>query len=167
MSIEAFHLNNFEKYIFSIAWCPYILRSCNNNSLLIPYLHYKGNCIFCKPVFNIKVNGIKDTQYFTAETQYSLQTKLVKYKKSKMSDPTIQTFCCHHTGSKEDLAIRIMDEFNTESYNIVCLVSSTIGILGSIYQVILIVTLYVYFLWHKSNFINMYFRFFHVKHPVI
>ncbi|KPJ06129.1 G-protein coupled receptor 143 [Papilio machaon] len=52
-----------------------------------------------------------------------------------MSDPTIQTFCCHHTGSKEDLAIRIMDEFNTESYNIVCLVSSTIGILGSIYQI--------------------------------
>ncbi|XP_068629810.1 G-protein coupled receptor 143-like isoform X2 [Battus philenor] len=52
-----------------------------------------------------------------------------------MSDPTIQTFCCHHTGSKEDLAVKIMDEFNTESYNIVCLVSSTIGILGSIYQI--------------------------------
>ncbi|XP_026495295.2 G-protein coupled receptor 143-like [Vanessa tameamea] len=52
-----------------------------------------------------------------------------------MSDPTIQTFCCHHTGNKEDLAIRIMDEFNTESYNIVCLVSSSIGILGSIYQI--------------------------------
>ncbi|CAH2073787.1 unnamed protein product, partial [Iphiclides podalirius] len=28
-----------------------------------------------------------------------------------------------------------MDEFNTESYNTVCLVSSTIGILGSIYQI--------------------------------
>lgn len=52
-----------------------------------------------------------------------------------MSDPTIQTFCCHHTGSKEDLAVRIMNEFNTESYNTVCLVSSSIGILGSIYQV--------------------------------
>ncbi|XP_045445928.1 G-protein coupled receptor 143-like [Melitaea cinxia] len=52
-----------------------------------------------------------------------------------MSDPTIQTFCCHHTGNKEDLAIKIMDEFNTQSYNIVCLVSSSIGILGSIYQI--------------------------------
>ncbi|XP_072943550.1 G-protein coupled receptor 143-like [Epargyreus clarus] len=52
-----------------------------------------------------------------------------------MSDPTIQTFCCHHTGNKEDMAVRIMDEFNTESYNTVCLVSSTIGILGSIYQI--------------------------------
>lgn len=52
-----------------------------------------------------------------------------------MSDPTIQTFCCHHTENKEDLAIKIMSEFNTESYNSVCLVSSTIGILGSIYQV--------------------------------
>ncbi|CAH0720910.1 unnamed protein product, partial [Brenthis ino] len=53
-----------------------------------------------------------------------------------MSDPTIQTFCCHHSGNKEDLAIKIMDEFNTESYNTVCLVSSTIGILGSLYQII-------------------------------
>lgn len=52
-----------------------------------------------------------------------------------MSDPTIQTFCCHHTGNKEDTAVRIMDEFNTDSYNIVCLVSSTIGILGAIYQI--------------------------------
>ncbi|XP_034840628.1 G-protein coupled receptor 143-like [Maniola hyperantus] len=52
-----------------------------------------------------------------------------------MSDPTIQTFCCHHTGNNEDLAIKIMDEFNTESYNTVCLVSSTIGILGSLYQI--------------------------------
>lgn len=53
----------------------------------------------------------------------------------KMSDPTIQTFCCHHTGNKEDFAVRIMQEFNTDSYNATCLVSSTVGILGSIYQV--------------------------------
>ena len=52
-----------------------------------------------------------------------------------MSDPTIQTFCCHHTGNKEDFAVKIMDEFNTDSYNIVCLISSTVGILGSVYQV--------------------------------
>ncbi|KAJ0180579.1 hypothetical protein K1T71_003983 [Dendrolimus kikuchii] len=52
-----------------------------------------------------------------------------------MSDPTIQTFCCHHTGKKEDMAVRIMDEFNTDSYNILCLISSSIGILGAIYQI--------------------------------
>ncbi|XP_026329937.1 G-protein coupled receptor 143-like [Hyposmocoma kahamanoa] len=52
-----------------------------------------------------------------------------------MSDPTIQTFCCRHTGNKEDMAVRIMGEFNTDSYNIVCLVSSTVGILGSLYQI--------------------------------
>lgn len=55
-----------------------------------------------------------------------------------MSDPTIQTFCCHHTGNKEDLAVRIMGEFNTDSYNTVCLVSSAVGILGAVYQVNLV-----------------------------
>ncbi|XP_028156609.1 G-protein coupled receptor 143-like [Ostrinia nubilalis] len=53
-----------------------------------------------------------------------------------MSDPTIQTFCCHHTGNKEDLAVKIMSEFNTDSYNTVCLVSSAVGMLGAMYQVI-------------------------------
>ncbi|KAM3962990.1 G-protein coupled receptor 143 [Aphomia sociella] len=52
-----------------------------------------------------------------------------------MSDPTIQTFCCHHTGNNEDLAVRIMNEFNTDTYNTVCLISSSVGILGSLYQV--------------------------------
>lgn len=62
-----------------------------------------------------------------------------------MSDPTIQTFCCHHTGKNEDLAVRIMDEFNTDTYNTVCLLSSTIGILGALYQVIkLLKFLYTY-----------------------
>lgn len=53
-----------------------------------------------------------------------------------MSDPTIQTFCCHHTGNNEDIAVRIMNEFNTDSYNAVCLASSVVGMLGAIYQVI-------------------------------
>ncbi|XP_049867680.1 G-protein coupled receptor 143-like [Pectinophora gossypiella] len=52
-----------------------------------------------------------------------------------MSDPTIQTFCCHHSGNQEDMAVKIMSEFNTDSYNTVCLVSSTVGILGALYQV--------------------------------
>ncbi|CAH4029649.1 G-protein coupled receptor 143-like isoform X1 [Pieris brassicae] len=53
-----------------------------------------------------------------------------------MSDPTIQTFCCHHNDNQGGVVtIQIMDEFNTESYNTVCLVSSTIGILGAMYQI--------------------------------
>lgn len=52
-----------------------------------------------------------------------------------MSDPTIQTFCCHRAGRNEEMAVRIMNEFNTSSYNLVCLSSSIVGILGAIYQV--------------------------------
>ncbi|XP_063531063.1 G-protein coupled receptor 143-like [Cydia strobilella] len=59
-----------------------------------------------------------------------------------MSDPTIQTFCCHRSGNNEDMALRIMNEFNTDSYNTVCLVSSTIGILGALFQI-------VHYLWQN------------------
>ncbi|XP_043498740.1 G-protein coupled receptor 143-like [Polistes fuscatus] len=52
-----------------------------------------------------------------------------------MADPTIQTFCCRHT-NKTDMAIKIMEEFNTDIYNIVCMLSSTMGILGAVYQVL-------------------------------
>lgn len=52
-----------------------------------------------------------------------------------MSDPTIQTFCCHH-GNGTDVAVTIAEEFNTNSYNIVCLLSSGLGILGAVYQVL-------------------------------
>ncbi|XP_014231817.1 G-protein coupled receptor 143-like [Trichogramma pretiosum] len=52
-----------------------------------------------------------------------------------MADPTIQTFCCHHN-NRSDLALVIMDEFNTDAYNTVCMVSSSIGIFGAIYQVL-------------------------------
>lgn len=51
-----------------------------------------------------------------------------------MADPTIQTFCCHHSNST-DMAIVIMQEFNTDLYNTVCMLSSSIGILGAMYQV--------------------------------
>lgn len=51
-----------------------------------------------------------------------------------MADPTIQTFCCHHN-NRTDMALVIMGEFNTDAYNTVCMVSSSIGILGAIYQV--------------------------------
>lgn len=51
-----------------------------------------------------------------------------------MADPTIQTFCCHHSNST-DMAIMIMQEFNTDVYNTVCMLSSSIGILGAVYQV--------------------------------
>ncbi|KAL1495066.1 hypothetical protein ABEB36_010543 [Hypothenemus hampei] len=52
-----------------------------------------------------------------------------------MSDPTIQTFCCHH-GNGTDVALAVMEEFDSFSYNIVCLFSSTLGILGALYQVL-------------------------------
>ena len=52
-----------------------------------------------------------------------------------MADPTIQTFCCHHS-NRTDMAIVIMQEFNTDIYNAVCIFSSTIGILGAVYQIL-------------------------------
>lgn len=51
-----------------------------------------------------------------------------------MADPTIQTFCCRHN-NETDMAVVIMQEFNTDAYNTVCMLSSTMGILGAIYQV--------------------------------
>ncbi|KAL1132346.1 hypothetical protein AAG570_010302 [Ranatra chinensis] len=52
-----------------------------------------------------------------------------------MSDPSIQTFCCHKPGI-ETLSLSIMSEFNSTSYNVVCLISSVIGIVGAIYQML-------------------------------
>ncbi|CAG9854583.1 unnamed protein product [Phyllotreta striolata] len=52
-----------------------------------------------------------------------------------MADPTIQTFCCTHSNNT-DVAFKIMNEFDTDAYNIVCIVSSTLGILGAIYQIL-------------------------------
>ncbi|XP_046389809.1 G-protein coupled receptor 143-like [Ischnura elegans] len=52
-----------------------------------------------------------------------------------MADPTIQTFCCH-LPNKDDPSYKILFEFNSETYNYVVLVSSFIGILGAIYQIL-------------------------------
>ncbi|XP_047115821.1 G-protein coupled receptor 143-like [Schistocerca piceifrons] len=52
-----------------------------------------------------------------------------------MADPTIQTLCCHQQNST-DRSVAIMYEFNTNTYNSVCLFSSLIGIFGAIYQMI-------------------------------
>lgn len=51
-----------------------------------------------------------------------------------MADPTIQTFCCQH-GNGTDMSLAILEQFNTNAYNFVCIFSSTVGILGAIYQV--------------------------------
>ena len=51
-----------------------------------------------------------------------------------MADPTIQTFCCH-SNNESDMSTLIVQKFNTDAYNIVCMISSTMGILGAIYQV--------------------------------
>nr|CAD7404881.1 unnamed protein product [Timema cristinae] len=53
-----------------------------------------------------------------------------------MADPSIQTFCCHQPNNP-DSVVNIMKEFNSEAYNTVCLVSSSIGIVGAVYQVFL------------------------------
>lgn len=51
-----------------------------------------------------------------------------------MADPTIQTFCCHNR-IRSPPAVKLMDEFNTDGYIVVCIVSSFFGIAGAIYQV--------------------------------
>lgn len=51
-----------------------------------------------------------------------------------MADPTIQTFCCHHANGT-DVTVTLMEDFNTDAYNAVCIVSSTLGMLGALYQV--------------------------------
>ncbi|XP_011878256.1 PREDICTED: G-protein coupled receptor 143-like [Vollenhovia emeryi] len=52
-----------------------------------------------------------------------------------MADPTLQTFCCHQT-NRTDRTIEIMQEFNTDAYNTVCMLSSTMGMMGAIYQIL-------------------------------
>lgn len=51
-----------------------------------------------------------------------------------MADPTIQTFCCHNR-NHSDAAVKIMYEFDSDSYILVCLFSSFVGILGASYQI--------------------------------
>uniref|UniRef100_A0A1B6EJT8 G-protein coupled receptors family 1 profile domain-containing protein n=1 Tax=Cuerna arida TaxID=1464854 RepID=A0A1B6EJT8_9HEMI len=54
-----------------------------------------------------------------------------------MSDPALQTFCCYPPGEGSvPPAIWVLTEFNSKSYNYVCLVSSFIGILGAGYQML-------------------------------
>lgn len=51
-----------------------------------------------------------------------------------MADPTIQTFCCHNR-IRSPPAVRLMSEFNTDGYIVVCIISSVFGIAGAIYQI--------------------------------
>ncbi|XP_044732040.1 G-protein coupled receptor 143-like [Chrysoperla carnea] len=53
-----------------------------------------------------------------------------------MADPTIQTFCCRRTNETSIMGDQILDSFNTDAYNIVCIVSSTIGVCGALYQIL-------------------------------
>lgn len=61
-----------------------------------------------------------------------------------MSDPTIQTFCCHRTGNNEEMSVKVMNEFNSNYYNVVCLASSLVGIIGATYQVSIEYTIITY-----------------------
>lgn len=51
-----------------------------------------------------------------------------------MADPTIQTFCCHNR-IRSPPAVKLMAEFNTDGYIVVCIISSFFGIAGAIYQI--------------------------------
>ncbi|XP_053694031.1 G-protein coupled receptor 143-like [Sabethes cyaneus] len=51
-----------------------------------------------------------------------------------MADPTIQTFCCHNR-IRSPPAVKLMSEFNTDGYIVVCIISSCLGIAGAIYQI--------------------------------
>ncbi|XP_014244129.1 G-protein coupled receptor 143-like isoform X2 [Cimex lectularius] len=52
-----------------------------------------------------------------------------------MFDPSIQTFCCYKAGVPSP-SLAVMLELNSRSYNTVCLVSSIIGCIGAIYQLL-------------------------------
>jgi hypothetical protein len=73
-----------------------------------------------------------------------------------MADPTIQTFCCHNR-NHSDSAVKLMAEFNKDSFIIVCMVSSIIGVIGSIYQVLSLDIIYVSIgvLFVSTNFSNI------------
>lgn len=47
---------------------------------------------------------------------------------------TFEVFSCHHR-NHSDFAFRLMNEFNRDSYLIISMASSTVGILGSFYQI--------------------------------
>ncbi|KAK5644691.1 hypothetical protein RI129_005991 [Pyrocoelia pectoralis] len=58
-----------------------------------------------------------------------------------MADPTIQTFCCYNTNGnnspwKSENTLLVATEFNSSTYNAICLFSSTLGIIGAIYQIL-------------------------------
>ncbi|XP_044755545.1 G-protein coupled receptor 143-like [Coccinella septempunctata] len=52
-----------------------------------------------------------------------------------MADPTMQTFCCHR-GNGTDVSLTLMKNLNTDIYNTICIISSILGILGALYQIL-------------------------------
>lgn len=94
-----------------------------------------------------------------------------------MADPTIQTFCCHHANDT-DMAVRIMEEFNTDAYNAVCLTSSALGMIGALYQVrikpqiihdILKITLLIIYIkfYETFNLVVYYFIRYYLENKVL
>lgn len=52
-----------------------------------------------------------------------------------MADPTVETFCCLRSPEVSE-SMNLLLDFNSDSYNTVCLVSSSIGMVGAIYQIL-------------------------------
>lgn len=67
-----------------------------------------------------------------------------------MADPSIQTFCCRRALDYHP-AYKLMNEFNTDRFNMVCLLSSLIGLSGATYQVIVDFLFFIPF-----NFIELF-----------
>ena len=76
----------------------------------------------------------------------------------EMADPTIQIFCCHRPtvpGSPNN----ILMEFHSDLYNIVCVMSSLLGIVGAVQQVWVLFWLCVSFVGRGTNSTWMFFSF--------
>lgn len=67
-----------------------------------------------------------------------------------MADPTIKTFCCHHSSVLNE-SLNFIVNFNSQSYNTVCLASSSIGMLGAIYQILPRETLTLNHRWYSPS----------------
>jgi len=76
----------------------------------------------------------------------------------EMADPSIQIFCCHRPtvpGSPNN----ILMEFHSDLYNIVCVMSSLLGIVGAVQQVWVLFWLCVSFVGRGTNSTWMFLSF--------
>lgn len=76
----------------------------------------------------------------------------------EMADPTIQIFCCHRP-TVPGFPNNILMEFHSDLYNIVCVMSSLLGIVGAVQQVWVLFWLCVSFVGRGTNSTWMFLSF--------